>query len=280
MGLTGEMAQRLQGSPDLYASRGATATINFLTAHDGFTLNDLVSYNEKHNEANGEGNRDGTNDNDSWNCGWEGPTDDPGVNALRMRQMKNAMTLLLVSQGVPMILMGDEMARTQQGNNNTYCHDNELNWMDWSLVGTNAELLRFVKGMIAFRHAHPALRNRWHLSGRDQVGSGYPDISWHGANAWHADWSGASRLLAFMLCGKNARGGVETDDYIYVAMNVHWEAHWFELPGLPDGMQWRAFANTGVPSPGDIWDNGAGPLLEDQGGILVGERSTVVLIGK
>ncbi len=279
LGQVGEMAQRLQGSPDLYAARGATATINFLTAHDGFTLNDLVSYNEKHNEANGEGNRDGTNDNDSWNCGWEGPTDDPGVNALRLRQMKNAMTMLLVSQGVPMILMGDEMGRTQQGNNNTYCHDNELNWMDWSLAETNADLLRFVQGMLAFRHAHPALRNRWHLSGRDQVGSGYPDISWHGASAWHADWSGTSRLLAFMLCGKNARGGVEPDDYIYVAMNMHWEAHWFELPGLPDDRQWRAVVNTGVPSPEDIWALGTEPLLADQSGLLVGERSTVVLIG-
>ena len=279
LGQVGEMAQRLQGSPDLYAARGATATINFLTAHDGFTLNDLVSYNEKHNEANGESNRDGTNDNDSWNCGWEGPTDDPGVNALRLRQMKNAMTMLLVSQGVPMILMGDEMGRTQQGNNNTYCHDNELNWMDWSLAETNADLLRFVQGLIAFRHAHPALRNRWHLSGRDQVGSGYPDISWHGASAWHADWSGTSRLLAFMLCGKNARGGVEPDDYIYVAMNMHWEAHWFELPGLPDDRQWRAVANTGIPSPADIWAPGAEPLLADQSGLLVGERSTVVLIG-
>ncbi len=190
IGVVGEMAQRLQASPDLYATRGATASINFITAHDGFTLNDLVSYNEKHNEANGEDNRDGTNDNDSWNCGWEGPTDDPGINALRMRQMKNAMTMLLISQGVPMILMGDEMGRTQFGNNNTYCHDNELNWQDWALLEQNAELFRYVKTMLAFRHAHHALRNRWHLTGTDTVGSGYADITWHGTQAWNADWSG------------------------------------------------------------------------------------------
>jgi glycogen operon protein len=280
LGRVGEMAQRLQGSPDLYAGRGATATINFVTAHDGFTLNDLVSYNEKHNEANGEDNRDGANNNDSWNCGWEGPSNDPSINALRMRQMKNAMTMLLVSQGIPMILMGDEMARTQQGNNNTYCHDNELNWLDWTLAEQNAQLVRFVKMMIDFRHAHRALRNRWHLTGRDQTGSGYPDISWHGTKAWNADWSGTSRLLAFMLSGKNSRGDAGGDAYVYVAMNMHWEAHWFELPGLPGGLHWHVAVNTGVPSPEDIWQCGQEPLLNDQSNILVGERSTVVLVGR
>ncbi len=124
---------------------------------------DLVSYNEKHNWANGENNNDGGNDNDSWNCGWEGPTDDPGINALRRRQIKNAVSMLMVSQGVPMILMGDEVGRTQQGNNNTYCQDNELNWLDWTLLESNADLFRFFKHVIAFRHAHPVLRNRWHL---------------------------------------------------------------------------------------------------------------------
>ena len=279
-GLVGEMAQRLQGSPDLYLSRGPTASVNFITAHDGFTLMDLVSYNEKHNWANGENNNDGANDNESWNCGWEGPTDDPGINALRRRQVKNALTMLMVSQGVPMILMGDEVGRTQQGNNNTYCQDNELNWMDWSLLESNADLFRFAKRIIAFRHAHPVLRNRWHFSNRDYVGSGYADISWHGTKAWSADWSDSSRTIAFMLCGKHARGGAEQDNYIYVAMNTHWEAHWFDLPGLPQGMQWHVAANTGAPSPDDIWEPGHEPLLPDQGGLLVGDRSMVVLVGK
>ncbi|MGE5139898.1 MAG: glycogen debranching protein, partial [Rudaea sp.] len=133
-GMAGEAAQRIAGSPDLYSSRGTAASINFVTCHDGFTLNDLVSYNDKHNLANGENNNDGTNDNYSWNCGVEGPTGDPGINALRKRQMKNAIAMLMVSQGVPMILMGDEVARTQNGNNNNYCHDNETNWLDWTLA--------------------------------------------------------------------------------------------------------------------------------------------------
>src|SRR5581483_8092694 len=144
-GMVPEIMQRVEGSPDLYggAARGATASINFITAHDGFTLRDLVSYNDKHNEANGENNNDGANDNESWNCGAEGDTDDPGVIELRGRQIRNALAILMVSQGVPMILMGDEVGRTQHGNNNTYCLDNELNWLDWTMVEKSADLLRF-----------------------------------------------------------------------------------------------------------------------------------------
>jgi len=278
--LVGEMAQRIQGSPDLYASRGPTASINFITAHDGFTLNDLVSYNEKHNLANGENNGDGANDNESWNCGWEGPTDDPEINALRKRQMKNAVAMLMVSQGIPMILMGDEVARTQHGNNNTYCHDNALNWFDWKQVESNAEQLRFFQHLIAFRKSHPVLRNRWHLSNQDRVGSGYPDISWHGTQAWNADWSDSSRVLAFLLCGKHARGGLVADDYVYVIMNMHWEGNWFHLPGLPSGRLWHIFANTGMPTPHDIWKPGSEPLLDDQGGLFVGSRTVAILVGK
>jgi isoamylase len=279
-GQVGEMAQRVQGSPDLYASRGTTASINFITAHDGFTLNDLVSYNEKHNEANGEQNQDGANDNESWNCGWEGPTDDPGINALRKRQMKNAVAILMVSQGIPMILMGDEVARTQHGNNNTYCHDNELNWFDWSQVETDAEQLGFFQKLIAFRRCHPVLRNRWHLSNQDRVGSGYPDISWHGTEAWHTDWSESSRTLAFMLCGKHARGGTVQDDYIYVIMNMHWEGSWCTLPSLSDGRHWHVFMNTGMSAPEDIWVPGQEPLLAEQGGLFIGSRSVAILVGK
>ena len=279
-GLTGDIAQRIQGSPDLYASRGPTASINFITCHDGFTLYDLVSYNDKHNEANGEGNRDGANDNNSWNCGCEGSTTDVDINALRMRQMKNAAAMLLVSQGVPMILMGDEIARTQNGNNNTYCQDNSLNWLDWNLMNTQGELLRFYQKSIKFRLAHPVFRNRWHLSNQDRVGSGFADISWHGTKVWQPDWSGSSRLLAFMLDGKHARGGMVSDDDIYVAMNMHWESHWFELPRLPGDKRWHVFANTGVPSPADVWENGQEPVLANQDGILLGDRSVVILVGK
>lgn len=274
-GKTGDMALRVQGSPDLYASRGPTASINFITAHDGFTLNDMVSYNEKHNEANGEGNNDGANDNESWNCGWEGPTDDAEINALRRRQMKNAFVMLFTSQGVPMMLMGDELARTQHGNNNTYCHDDELNWMNWALAEQNADLVRFVSKLTHFREAHPALRSRNFLTGRDTIGSGYPDISWHGPHAWHPDWSQDSRILAFMLCGKHAK-----DDYIYVVLNMHWDSHVFELPQLPDGRRWHVSINTGSDAPHDAFDVGAEPELVDQGHIFMGPRSSLILIGK
>ncbi|MDJ0687511.1 MAG: glycogen debranching protein GlgX [Xenococcaceae cyanobacterium MO_188.B32] len=277
-----DVAQRLQGSPDLYAASGrAPATsINFIIAHDGFTLMDLVSYNSKHNEANGENNNDGSNDNDSWNCGWEGPTDDPGINALRERQVKNALAMLMVSQGVPMILMGDEMGRTKGGNNNTYCHDNELNWLDWTLLKSNANLFEFCQNCIAFRKAHPVLRNQAHFQHRDYIGSGYADITWHGTKAWNVDWSAHSKTLAFMLCGKHAKQGIVEDNYIYVAMNMHWEAHWFEIPGLPEGIMWHAFANTGVASPEDSFEPGSEPVLENQSGLLMGDRSVVILVGK
>ena len=278
----GEMAQRLQGSPDLYAweGRAPATSINFITAHDGFTLMDMVSYNEKHNQANGENNNDGDDSNESWNCGTEGVTDDPEINALRRRQVKNAVAMLMVSQGVPMILMGDELGRTKHGNNNTYCHDNQLNWLDWQLLETNVDLFRFFKHCIAFRKAHPVLRNRHHFQDRDYVGSGYADITWHGTKAWNADWSPDNRTIAFMLCGKHARQGTVADNYIYVAMNVHWQANWFELPGLPTGMNWHVFANTGVASPEDIWQPGTEPQLENQTGMLLGDRSVAILIGR
>jgi glycogen operon protein len=279
LGQVGEMAQRLQGSPDLYAGRGPAASVNFITCHDGFTLYDFVAYNHKHNEANGEENRDGANDNYSWNCGWEGPTEDPAVNALRCRQMKNAAAMLLVSLGVPMLLMGDEMGRTQGGNNNTYCQDNEGNWLDWRLLDESAELFAFVKHCIAFRKAHPALRSREHLE-QGRPGPETVALSWHGTRAWQADWSGTSRILAIMLHGRRPQAGVTGLDFIYVAMNMHWEAHRFELPALGPGLSWRASINTGAAPPGDRFPVGDEPELPEQGGLLVGDRSVVVLVGR
>ena len=277
-GETGAMSQALLGSPQLYQGRGPTASINFVTCHDGFNLADLVSYNGKHNEANGEDNRDGANDNASWNCGWEGPTEDAQILALRKRQMKNAIAMLLVSQGVPMILMGDEFGQSKLGNNNTYCLDTEINWLDWSLRETNKDLYRFVRNMIAFRRAHPVLRGRDYLLHADPAGYGYSDISWHGTQAWQPDWGG--RAIAFMLCGNYAKGGTVTDDFIYVAMNMYWEALPFELPRLPDAFRWRVFANTGMPSPEDASDPGGEPDLADQVNCLVGGRSVVILVGR
>ncbi|MEB3341001.1 glycogen debranching protein GlgX [Okeania sp.] len=278
----GEMAQRIQGSPDLYAGQGrAPATsINFITAHDGFTLADMVSYNGKHNEANGENNNDGANDNESWNCGAEGWTDDPGINALRSRQMRNAIAIMMVSQGVPMLLMGDEIGRSKNGNNNTYCHDSELNWLNWEFLETNANLFKFVKNCIAFRKAHPVLRNRYHFRNQDYAGSGNLDITWHGTQVWNADWSSHSRTLAFMLCGKHAREATEVDNDIYVAMNMHWDTLWFDIPGLSDGKKWHVFANTACASPEDAWEPGSEPVLENQHGLFLGDRSVVILVSK
>jgi glycogen operon protein len=278
-GLVGDLATRLVGSPDLYSYRGAHASINFVTCHDGFTLADLFAYDNKHNEANGEDNRDGGNDNNSWNCGAEGPTADPEILRLRSRQMKNALLLLLASQGIPMLLAGDEVGRTQGGNNNAYCHDSELSWLDWSLAEDNAELLRFVRTAVAFRRAHPVLRNREHPRGIDLVGSGFPDVSWHGTRAWQPDWSDGSRLLAKMRCGKHAPGGRQDDD-VYLAANAHWDAHELELPVLTDGRQWHLFADTYAAAPHDVFAPGTEPLLGSQQSVTIGPRSVVALVGR
>ncbi|OJV14543.1 MAG: glycogen debranching enzyme GlgX [Dyadobacter sp. 50-39] len=279
-GLIGEIAQCIQGWPDLYYYRGPTASINFIACHDGFTLYDLFAYNEKHNEANGEHNNDGGNDNHSWNCGVEGETDDAHVNQLRHKQIKNALSILMVSQGVPMILSGDEMGVTKFGNNNTYCHDNELNWVDWNLLDKNADIYHFARHITRFRRAHPVLRSRTHFQHRDYAGSGYPDISFHGTQAWHADFSASSRCLAVMLDGAHAKSGTIQDDTIYIAMNSYWDALYYELPQLPNGRSWHLAVNTDMPSGEDIYPVGLEPKLEEQGRFLVGGRSTVILVGK
>ena len=277
--MVGKLSQAVQGSPDLYSHRGTTGGVNFITCHDGFTLYDMVSYNYKHNEANGENNNDGNNDNDSWNCGCEGETDDVGINYLRHKQIKNALAILLVSQGVPMILMGDEMGRTQYGNNNTYCHDTEINWLNWDLKERNSDLFAFAKHMINFRMSHPVLRNRYHFSHQDYKGTGYPDISFHGVNAWNADWSEGSHLLAFMLDGNYAKNGMAHDDYIYVAMNMHWETAYLELPHLPSGMQWHVSVNTEMAPKDDFYHVGQEPAIWDSH-FIMGARSVIVLVGK
>lgn len=273
MGQVGEMAQRLSGSPDLYSTRGPAASVNFITCHDGFTLRDLVSYNDKHNEANGEQNRDGANDNHSWNCGVEGPIDDSSIQSLRQRQMKNALAILFLSQGVPMLLMGDEVGRSQQGNNNTYCQDNELSWLDWSLLDQNADLFRFCQALIAFRKAHPSLRHAFYAGagpgGREQL-----EISWHGTQPWRPDWSGTSRVIAM----QTRLRGAGADDIVYAAFNMYWETLPFRLPELDDGRPWRVFANTGAESPRDVHPLGSEPIVDDPSRLLVGGRSVVILV--
>jgi isoamylase len=281
LGQVQDLAMLIQGAPDMFGDRGPTASINFITAHDGFTLADLFSYNEKHNIANGEDNRDGHNNPLSWNCGHEGPTDNAAINNLRRRMMKNAIAILLVSQGVPMILMGDEVAHTRFGNNNAYCQDNALNWFDWTRLESEADMFRFFKQCIQFRKSHRVLRNRFHFRYREAGDSGYPDISWHGVEAWNPDWSEGSRTLAFMLYGEPS--GDEPPDscpFIYVAMNMHWDGHFFQLPRLPAKRRWRRFVDTSRAAPGEIVEPGREPALSDQEQIKVGSRSVVILVGR
>ncbi|HET6423359.1 MAG TPA: glycogen debranching protein GlgX, partial [Planctomycetaceae bacterium] len=270
-----ELAQRLLGSPDIYPTRGPTASINFVTCHDGFTLADLVSYNDRHNEANGEENRDGANDNHSWNCGVEGPTDDPSILELRRRQVRNALTLLFLSHGVPMLLMGDEIGRSQQGNNNAYCQDDPLNWMDWTLVETNRDLLHFSQGLIAFRRRHAVLRRRAHAGVLSEFGDGV-EVAWHGTKIHHPDWSDHNRVLALVL---SADGGDE-QDVLYVALNFYWEPIEFELPPPPLRCGWRLFVNTGRASPDDLYMAEVHMPAVDGSTITLTGRSIVVLTAR
>lgn len=281
-GNVAEMVQRIMGSPDMYAAAGRkpTASVNFVTCHDGFTLRDLFSYNEKRNLANGEHNADGTNDNLSWNCGAEGETADPAVLDLRLRQQKNAMLLLMVSQGVPMITMGDECGRTQLGNNNAYCHDADWNWLSWNPDADGREMLRFTKALIAFRKRHPALRQTEFLTGRDRVGSGYPDISWHGIQPWKPDWSGASRSLAFLLCGRHSQVAGGPPDFVYVACNMYYQPLTFGLPVLPRGMDWTLFADTGLRAPDDVAGPDSAPRVVHARQYELREWSCVILVGR
>ncbi len=248
-GLVGQVATNISGSSDLYEpqSRFPTNSINFVTCHDGFTLYDLVSYNEKHNEANGENNRDGTNDNLSWNCGIEGETDDPGILALRGRQARNFMAILLLSQGVPMIRAGDELLRSQRGNNNCYCQDNEMSWFDWDLTGKNAGMLRFVKEMIAFRRRHPCLMRDRFLTGRIRKGRSLPDVAWHGTRLNEPLWGdGGAQVLACTLSGTT-----EGEEHLHIIFNMSESLIEMPLPEIP-GRTWHRAVDTWEPSPADI----------------------------
>jgi glycogen operon protein len=270
-GMTRSLATRLSGSPDLYRGSGRAPwhSINFVTCHDGFTLADLVSYDEKHNEANGEENRDGHPENLSWNCGEEGSTPRPEVNALRVRQIRNFLTLLFLSQGVPMLLGGDEIGRTQRGNNNAWCQDNDLSWVDWSLLERNADLLRFVSRLIRFRKAHRSLRRRIFFEDEAQA-----PVAWHGARLGHPDWDGESRALGMHL------EGVHGDEPIYLFANAHWEPCRFELPALRTPRCWRRFVDTSREPGEDVTETGNEPPLPAPAAYVAGPRSVVVLVGR
>jgi glycogen operon protein len=243
-GYVSKIANRFLASPDLYEhkSREPEQSVNFVTCHDGFTLNDVVSYNEKHNLANGENNQDGHNHNFSWNCGVEGLTDDPEVERLRVRQIKNLLAINLLALGVPMIMMGDEMRRTQLGNNNAYCQDNPISWLDWSLLEKNREIFRFVQKMIRFRFGVSLYKEAHSQSLAEFLYQA--KIDWHGTDLFRPNWGKDSRHLAFQVRGRNRQG--------YIILNAHWEALSFELPSGPNG--WRRIIDTFRPSPEDICD--------------------------
>lgn len=273
-GLVGAVASRLAGSADLYerGRRLPNNSINYITCHDGFTLNDLVLYNSKHNEANGEDNRDGVDENFSWNCGVEGETDDPKIDALRRRQIKNFAAILLLSQGVPMLLAGDEVRRTQKGNNNAYCQDNEISWFDWNLVEKNADLFKFFKLTIAFRKRHRCLRRRNFFKGEVNE-RGLTDISWHGCQLFCPGWHDSySRTLTFTL------GGFEGEADIHVILNMYWESLNFELFPLED-RSWYRVIDTAEASPGDILESGKEIKISDNN-YLAKDRSVVVFISR
>jgi isoamylase len=272
-GSVSRVATRLLGSPDIYGHkhREAEHSVNFVTCHDGFTLNDLVSYNRKHNEANGEDNRDGANDNASWNCGAEGPTDDAAIEALRNRQVKNFFTLELLAAGTPMLLMGDEVRRTQLGNNNAYCQDSEINWFDWSLLERHADVHRFVKSLNAFRQHRDVVAEGSMLTLNQLLKRAR--IEWHGLTLNRPDWSEHSHSLAFTLRSLRARF------LLHGMLNAYWEPLTFELPPVPAGNHhaWRRSIDTALPSPDDFcpWDKA--PLVA-RATYVVDPRSVAVLV--
>ncbi|MFO0580689.1 MAG: glycogen debranching protein GlgX [Anaeromyxobacter sp.] len=267
-GTVSRFANRLVASPDLYEQeeREPEQSINFVTCHDGFTLADLVSYDVKHNEANGEGNRDGADDNRSWNCGVEGPTGDPAVLRLRERQQKNLLAITLLSAGVPMISMGDEARRTQRGNNNAWCQDSELSWLDWALMEEHAGLVRFVRELVRLRcsemplvDAGATLRETFDLW----------KVEWHGVRLWAPDWSEGSRSIAM---GFTSRDG---DARLHAIFNFFWEPLWFELPPAQRG--WRLLVDTALPAPHDAPGWAEGPMMP--GPTYRAEARSVVVLG-
>ncbi len=235
-------------------------------------MNDLVSYNAKHNEANGEDNRDGINDNLSWNCGVEGEAHDSSIETLRERQIKNFATLLMLSRGVPMILAGDEIRRTQMGNNNAYCQDNEISWMDWNLVDRNRQVLRFWKRMIEFRKSHTSLRSRYFFRGQLNE-RGLPDVEWHGCHLNSPGWSDPdARALGMTLAGFHG------EEDIHVMMNMHWDMQDFELPSLAD-RRWFRLVSTADSAPNDIADPGTEKPFDGEIYSVEG-RSIVILVSR
>ena len=265
-------ARRITGSPDLYdpVFRGRNASVNFLTCHDGFTLYDLYSYNEKHNEANGWGNTDGADDNNSWNCGVEGDTTDPSVLALRRKMMMNACAVLMCSRGTPMFLAGDEFADTRYGNNNPYCQDNLISWLDWSLLEKNRALYEFFRYMIHFRKAHACIRKDLEPSYL-----GFPSMSLHGLTPWKPDLPESSHTACVLFSGYD--DSLHKEDLVFLAVNTHWCSAALTLPQLPDGYTWKIAVNTGDKKQQTFTDS---EIPAAGSSVLLGERSVIVFVGE
>jgi isoamylase len=287
-GVAGDLAYRITGSSDLYAHSGRRpyASINFVTAHDGFTLQDLVSYNEKHNDANGENNQDGNNNNLSWNCGVEGPTDDPNVLALRAKQKRNLLATLLLSQGVPMLYQGDDIGHTQLGNNNAYCQDSSISWVNWDLQPQDRDLLAFVQRLINLRKRHPIFRRRHFFQGRPIKGANIKDVLWlnpAGHEMSEDEWRDSSvRCLGMFLSGQgldetDERGRRLSDENFLVLLNAHHEDVEFVLPAYRPGARWTAWMDTsreGGLRPADTYDSGASYPLQARSMVVLMERRT------
>lgn len=246
-----DVIKTICGSPDMFMHGGADIAVNYVTSHDGFTLYDMVAYQNAHNETNAfTSPMDDVFDNCSWNCGAEGETDDPEVNALRRRQMKNAIALIMLSRGVPMFWAGDEFANTQYGNNNAFSQDSKTSWLDWNRCDEYRDVFEFFQDLIAFRKEHPVLRKRDFFTGYNA--SGYPELSWHSTKAWDLDINKPFLCFAFMYSEPASDFATDQDAFIYCAFNAHWEEHTFELPIIPEGMQWQIVTSSQYESKGQI----------------------------
>lgn len=255
--------------------------INYMANVNGFTLMDMVTYDRKHNEANGENNLDGADYNYTWNCGVEGPTRKKKIIEMRRKQLRNAILLLFLSQGTPLIMAGDEFGDTKGGNNNSYCQDNETSWLNWNLINTNQDILEFVKFVIAFRKKHRIFHMEQEPRIMDYLGCGQPDISYHGVKAWCPEFENFRRQLGIMYCGNYAEKEDGTlDDSFFVTYNMHWEPHEFSLPNLPKGKKWHVAINTDEGNRNGIYQEGEEPVLEKQKHFMVPPRAIVVFIGK
>ena len=260
-------------------NRSETGIVNYIAKWDGMRLMDMVSYDRKHNEANGEDNQDGTDYNCSWNCGVEGKSRRKNITDLRLRQIKNALSLVFLSQGTPLLYSGDEFGNTQEGNNNPYCQDNAIAWIKWHQTGNSSELLEYTKMLIKLRKAHPILHSPMPLKGMDYLSCGYPDISYHGKEAWKPDTSPASRSVGIMYCGYYGETDGQRDDALfYIGINLHWNAYYFGLPQLPKGKEWTLYASTDPKETTDAntkADEGA-ESEESLHEIYVGPRTVVI----